>query len=125
VKKRALDLEVLISYVLRIGVIVSIAVEALGLGGYFLGNGVFQVDFAPSWQTGGRDFFAYVGGLLFSLTQGVTPVSLIALGIILLLMTPYVRVVASVVYFAIERNPRYTLISLFVLVVLTASLTFH
>jgi len=123
--KRKIDLEGLISYILIGGVLISIAVEVLGLGGYLLANGASQVEFTPRWQTGGRDFFTYAGDLLFSLTQGVTSVNLIAIGIVLLLMTPYVRVLASVVYFGVERNPKYTLISLFVLVVLTASLTFH
>ena len=51
------------------------------------------------------------------------PRLLINLGIALLMLTPYVRVLASTFYFALaERNPKYTLFTGFVLAVLTYSL---
>jgi uncharacterized membrane protein len=40
-------------------------------------------------------------------------------------MTPYLRVVASVVYFGLVRNAKYLIITLFVLIILTASLLVH
>ena len=46
----------------------------------------------------------------------------LGLGIVVLMLTPYVRVVASVLYFGLAKNPKYLLITLFVLLVLTASL---
>jgi len=64
-------------------------------------------------------------GTLLSFARGATPLSLIALGIVLLMVTPYLRVLASVLYFTVERNPKYALISLFVLAVLTISLKVH
>ena len=123
-KVRGRDLETIISYILTIGVLVSLAVEAVGLGFYATTESL-QVDFTSRWQTSGNDFFAYAWGTLLSLGEGATPLSLIALGIVLLMVTPYLRVLASVVYFAVERNPKYALISLFVLAVLTISLKAH
>ncbi len=123
-KARTGDLETLISYILAGGVLVSLVVEAAGLG-YYASTESLEVDFTSRWQTNGNDFFAYAWGTLVSLGQGVTPLTLIALGIVLLMITPYLRVLASVVYFAIARNSKYALISLFVLTVLTISLKTH
>ena len=121
---RGRDLETIISYILTIGVLVSLVVEAVGLG-YYATTESLQVDFTSRWQTSGNDFFAYAWGTLLSLGVGATPVSLIGLGIILLMFTPYLRVIASTLYFTAERNPKYALISLFVLAVLTISLKAH
>jgi hypothetical protein len=46
-------------------------------------------------------------------------------GIVILLLTPYLRVVFSVLYFSFEKDYKYALITLFVLIVLTLSLTLH
>src|SRR5947199_267593 len=122
VRVRGRDLETIISYILTIGVLVSLAVEAVGLGYYYATTESLQVDFTSRWQTSGNDFFAYAWGTLLSLGEGATPLSLIALGIVLLMVTPYLRVLASVLYFTVGRNPKYAVISLFVLAVLTVSL---
>jgi len=121
---RRRDIETIISYILTIGVLVSLVVEAVGLG-YYATTESLQVDFTSRWQTSGNDFFAYAWGTLLSLGVGATPLSLIGLGIILLMFTPYLRVFASTLYFTAERNPKYALISLFVLAVLTISLKAH
>jgi uncharacterized membrane protein len=120
---RGRDLETIISYILMIGVVVSLAVESVGLG-YYATTESLQVDFTSGWQTSGNDFFGYAWRTLLSL-GGATPLSLIALGIVLLMVTPYLRVLASVLYFTVERNSKYALISLFVLAVLTISLRAH
>ena len=122
---RGRDLETIISYILTIGVLVSLAVEGVGLGYYYATTESLQVDFTSRRQTSGNDFFAYAWGTLLSLGVGATPLSLIGLGIILLMFTPYLRVFASTLYFTAERNPKYALISLFVLAVLTISLKAH
>ena len=121
---RGRDLETIISYILTIGVLISLVVEAVGLG-YYATTESLQVDFTSRWQTSGNDFFAYAWGTLLSLGVGATPLSLIGLGIILLMFTPYLRVFASTLYFTAERNPKYALISLFALAVLTISLKAH
>jgi uncharacterized membrane protein len=59
------------------------------------------------------------------LFNGVTAVAFITVGIIVLILTPYIRAVTSLVYFVWEKNRYYVLITLFVLVVLTLSLALH
>lgn len=69
----------------------------------------------------------FVGVLLSELStmiqQGIHPHHLIDSGIILLLLTPYLRVILSMVYFVfVERNYKYGLITGFVGTILTYSL---
>ncbi len=124
-KVESRDLESLISAILMIGVFASLLVEIAGLGYYITSRGSLEVDFSSNWQTSGKDFFAYGWGTLTSLAQGANPIGLMALGIVMLMITPYVRVLTSVVYFGVRRNPKYALMSLFVLAVLTFSLATH
>lgn len=119
---RTRGLEDLISYILAIGVFASLLVESVGLAGYVIGNGTTEVSFSNQWQTGGKGFFSYAMQTLSSLATGIAPLPLIALGIVILMLTPYLRVVASVLYFLVERNPKYVAISGFVFVVITISL---
>jgi uncharacterized membrane protein len=44
------------------------------------------------------------------------------LGIAILMLTPYVRVILSVIHFSREKNVKYVLITFFVLALLTISL---
>ena len=53
----------------------------------------------------------------------LSPRLLVILGVAVLLFTPFLRVLASVVFFAaVERNWKYTVFTSFVLIVLTYSL---
>ena len=124
-KVGGLDLETLISAILIVGVFTSLVVEIAGLGYYITSRESLEVVFTSKWQTSGNDFFAYGWSTLASLAQGANPVGLMALGVVLLMVTPYLRVLTSVVYFGVKRNPKYALISLFVLAVLTFSLKTH
>ncbi len=49
----------------------------------------------------------------------------ITLGIVVLILTPYIRVIASVIYFGIRKDYKYVIITLFVLTALTISLYLH
>lgn len=124
--KRALSeekLDSLISYILIFGVLVSVAVETLGIAGYYSSNGNLNILFQPGFAMKGTNFFSYAGKLFQELSvEGWSPMQVLGLGIVVLMLTPYLRVVASVLYFGLARNPKYLLITLFVLFVLTASL---
>ncbi|MGA8904051.1 MAG: DUF1634 domain-containing protein [Candidatus Bathyarchaeia archaeon] len=116
-------LELAISYVLITGVLASVAVETFGIVSYYLSNGNVNILFEPSSAMMGTGFFSYTAKLAQQLSVGVlTPMQVLGLGIVLLMMTPYLRVVASVVYFGLAKNLKYLFITLFVLIVLTASL---
>lgn len=119
-------LERAISYVLIAGVLASVAVETFGIVSYYLSNGNLNILFQPNSAMKGTDFFSYTAKLAQQLSVGaLTPMQVLGLGIVLLMMTPYLRVVASVVYFGLAKNPKYLLITLFVLIVLTATLLKH
>jgi uncharacterized membrane protein len=116
-------LDSLISYILILGVLASVAAETLGIAGYYSSNGNLNILFQPSFAMKGTNFFGYVGKLFQELSVGGwSPMQVLGLGIVVLMLTPYLRVVASVLYFGLARNPKYLLITLFVLFVLTASL---
>ncbi len=114
------DMETLVGYILLIGVLVSIALISFGIVWHWLRTGEFGFDYL----IGGMDFFEFVltdVRQLFS--DSLRPRLFINLGIATLMLTPFVRVLASMLYFAvIERNRKYALFTLFVLSVLTYSL---
>jgi len=119
-------LELTISYILIIGVVASVAIEVIGILGYYNSNGNLNILFQPEFALRGANFFNYSGKTLFQvMSGGWTPIQILSLGIVVLMLTPYLRVVASVVYFGMVRNAKYLIITLFVLIILTASLLVH
>jgi len=120
------DLDLVISYILILGVLASLAIETIGIISYYSVNGTLSIDLQPVPALGGAGFFGYAGDMIHGMLVGVwTPFEILGLGIILLMVTPYIRVVASVVYFSLTKNVKYIFITLFVLTILTASLLIH
>src|SRR5262249_56390748 len=72
----------------------------------------------------GHDVVQLLAADLAALGEGaVRPRLLVSLGIVALLLTPYLRVLASMLYFAfVEHDWKYTGFTAFVLLVLTYSL---
>jgi uncharacterized membrane protein len=62
-----------------------------------------------------------IGTLFSGAAQGM-PVFVIQLGLVVLLATPVVRVLASVIVFAVERDMTYVAITLIVLAILLVSI---
>jgi uncharacterized membrane protein len=121
---RESGLETIISWVLLTGLAVSMALELAGIVLYWRAYGGLMISQAPSAFINGRNFFSFVAGQLRGRT-GDAPSLLMIAGIVVLLLTPYVRVILSVAYFAWEKNLRYVLITLVVLAALTASMLLH
>lgn len=113
-------MELLIGYILEIGVIASAALLAVGLLWHRLRAGTLQLEYAVA----GMNLFQFVLTDIRLATAGaLRPRVLVSLGVAVLLMTPYIRVLASMLYFVlVERNPKYALFTGFVLAVLTYSL---
>lgn len=111
-----------LSYILIGGVALSFATEVIGLALYYLQTGGFAIDFSSQWQLTGSNFFSYVAGFL-SASAGFSAKRVMAVGIVILMLTPYVRVLASAVHFGAAKNPKYLLFTVFVLAVLTLSLS--
>ena len=118
-------LETWISYVLITGVVVSVALEAAGLILFYRAHHSLAISQYGGAFIRGRDFFSFFGRVLLRTIKGAVGMHLMVLGICVLILTPYVRAVMSVIYFVSRRNVKYALITLFVLAVLTMSLMFH
>lgn len=118
-------LELIISRLLIAGVITSLVLEATGMALFYRSYGNLNISQAAKMFIQGHDFFSFIGALLSGGPRGETPLFLMTLGIIVLILTPFVRVISAVVYFATERNLKYVVITVVVLVALTISLTLH
>jgi uncharacterized membrane protein len=102
----------IIGGVLQGGVILSSAVILIGLVMLLLrGSGLSERYLATFPHT----FSQVWTGLL-----GLHPQSIIALGLILLILTPVMRVAISIVAFALERDRLYVVITSIVLLILIA-----
>ncbi len=113
-------MEILVGYILQVGVLTSAVLIILGTAWNWLQAGSLTTNFIIS----GENFFGFAVSSLRQLFSGaVSPHLLISLGIITLMFTPYLRVAASAAFFAfVARNWKYTIFTLFVFSVLTYSL---
>jgi uncharacterized membrane protein YfcA/uncharacterized membrane protein len=106
----------IIGWVLQGGVILSAAVIAIGL----LLMSLQPNTFAPAQLQLFPHTFAQVGTEVLALH----PQAVIALGLLLLIATPVLRVAVSLVAFAVERDWRFVVITLLVLLILLFSIFF-
>lgn len=118
-------LETIISYLLIIGVATSVVLETIGIGLYFGAYGNVQVSQAPNVFITGENFFAFIIEKIQNLFVSDNAILFMTLGVIILILTPYIRALASAIYFAWEKNSKYVFITLFVIIVLTLSLALH
>lgn len=116
-KKDALvrQTEVIISFILRAGVVVSGVIIAFGSVLYFI-----EAARQPNGPHAPPHELATIGGILHDLLTG-DPLAIIMLGLILLLLTPVLRVIVSIGAFALERDWRYVAITSLVLIILIIS----
>ncbi len=118
-------LETIISYLLIIGVVTSVILEITGITLYFKSYGNVQISQSQNVFITSENFFAFIIDKVQNLFASESAILFMTLGVIILILTPYIRALASVVYFAWEKNRNYVLITLFVLIVLTISLALH
>ncbi len=105
--------ELIISGVLRGGVLLSAGLIAVGVVTFYA-QGIWRSPTA-------RSAFPHT---LASVAQGVLhgePLAIIALGLLVLLATPVIRVFVSIVAFLLEGDRLYALITALVLLILVAS----
>ncbi len=79
----------------------------------------------PTMFIQGQNFFSFIGELAKSLEMQSRAIYFITLGIVVLILTPYIRVIASFASFGARKDIKYVLITLYVLVVLTIRLILH
>jgi uncharacterized membrane protein len=124
-KERAHLLERMLSYVLLGGVSISLLAAGLGILLYYAGSTGNPAEGPYGWQIRATNYFAFAAGLLRELGTGATAYRLMALGLVLLLATPYLRVITSFAFFMAIKDTKYVGLTLFVLAVLTWSLLIH
>jgi len=118
-------LETAISWLLIIGVIISLVLEIAGIAIFYHAYGQVGISKDTSMFIQGKNFFTFIYDQ-FRSGQGVSGAArLMIAGIIILMLTPYIRVVVSALYFAREKNIKYVVITMFVLIILTLSLLRH
>ena len=117
---RGFDMEILVGYILLIGVLLSIALIAIGIVWRWLTTGQLGIEYSIV----GMNLYEFVlADIRQIFSGGFRPRLFVNMGIAVLMLTPYVRVFASMLYFAfVERNRKYTLFTAFVFSVLSYSL---
>ncbi len=118
-------LEVIVGYLLLIGVVSSVVLEAIGIALFYGTYGNTQVSQNQAFFITGENFFAFMIEQTQHLLGSQNALLFMTLGLIILLLTPYIRAITSVIYFGWERNRKFVAITLFVLTVLTVSLALH
>ena len=113
-------MDALVGYVLAGGVLTSAALVVAGLLWRWIRTGQLGVDYTIAKM----NLFQFVVADVNNVIEGaLRPRLLVSLGIAVLLLTPYVRVLASLVFFLfVEHNWKYSVFTGFVLAVLTYSL---
>jgi uncharacterized membrane protein len=96
-----------VQLVLRGGMVLSMSVLLIGLALFALSPGELDTDLGP-------------GGIADGLLRG-DAIAVIDLGIVLLIATPLMRVLTTLVIFIADREPRFVLMSLVVLGVITVA----
>lgn len=114
------DMETLIGSLLLIGVLTSLTLLVTGTVWHWFAYGNLRFHYPIK----GTNLFEFLTGSLQQIGEETfRPRLLINLGLSVLLLTPYLRVLASMLYFLIaERNGKYTLFTLVVFAVLTYTL---
>lgn len=113
-------MDAVVGYVLLTGVLLSALLVVAGLAWHWINTGQLGVEYSLAKM----NLFEFLVAEARNVLSGeVRPRLLISLGISVLLLTPYVRVLTSLAFFAtVERNVKYSVFTGFVLAVLTYSL---
>ncbi len=112
-------LEVIISVLLRTGVLISAAVVLLGGICFLSRHGQEQPEYHVFHGT--PAIYRSVSGVIHAAGPSNCP-AIIQLGLLLLILTPVARVAFSLVGFALERDRTYIALTAIVLVILIYSL---
>ena len=119
-RRARVDVEGVVGYTLLSGVVASLVLITVGLAWHWIVRGTLQFDYTLP-GTNVADFLR--ADVEQTTLASARPRLLVNWGIAVLLLTPYVRVLASMIYFAIvERDWKYTVFTAFVLGTLTYSI---
>ena len=107
----------LVSGVLIVGVVTSAVLMTIGFAASLVVGWEGSLRGLPATTLPASDFSAVGTGL-----RELRPIAFAQAGLLVLIATPVVRVMASVVAFGLERDRLYTVITLAVLAILLVSL---
>jgi uncharacterized membrane protein len=113
------DMQGIIGWVLRLGVVISMCIVFVGGVIYLFRHGREVADHHTF--TGIPQFIRTAGGIF----KGVFTIrgqAIIQMGIALLIATPILRIVFAIIGFALEKDRLYVFISLIVLAIIFASM---
>lgn len=113
------DMQVIIGWILRAGVLVSMTLVFIG-GIFFMYRHGHSISNYSKF-TGIPDFIRNVNGIIDG-TRHLKGQAIIQFGIILLIATPVIRVAFSAVGFLMEKDYLYTAITALVLLIILASM---
>ncbi len=111
-----------ISTLLIMGVVLSLIVEVIGIIAFYRVYGNLDISESGKMFVRAENFFNFIYHLFKGEYAQDKATLMMILGISILILTPYLRVIMSVFYFIWERNIKYAAITLFVLTILTISL---
>ncbi|WP_298299303.1 DUF1634 domain-containing protein [Hydrotalea sp.] len=113
------DLEYAMGNLLRLGVIISSAIVAIGGIIYLYKHGMHLPEYATF--IGNKSMFNSVSKIITGLKEWKGQ-AIIQLGILVLIFTPIARITFSFIGFLIEKDLLYMLLTLIVLAIITFSL---
>ena len=123
-EEKVRKVELAISLVLRIGVLVSVLVIAVGLGLMFAHHSAYVPitgHFSYKELTSRSTPFPHTfSGLGRSIAHGEGR-GIVVLGVLILILTPVLRVAVGVLSFIYEKDPPMAIVTLYVLAVLVGS----
>ncbi len=111
-------IERMISYVLIIGVIISLALNLFGLFLYYFENRLCLEIVLDGQSRLSLDSF------INHITQ-INSYTILSASILVILFTPYVRVFTSMVYFMFKKDYKYIFLTFTVFIVLSILILFH
>lgn len=116
------DFQTIIGNLLRYGVWISLSVAFIGGIVYLLHNGS-QIEDYSVFKENDRNIFEVIATIYNGAIQG-DGASLIFTGIILLFLTPVLRVLLSLFSFLLEKDYLYVGITLIVILIIIISISF-
>jgi uncharacterized membrane protein len=120
--RRVVRLEIVISWVLRIGVVTSLAVVVAGLVLIFAQRPeLWSSPMALQQLTQRGVAFPHTLSAVFRGASAMQGEAVVAVGLLLLILTPVARVAVSILAFLYQRDRAFTFITLAVLIILLMS----
>jgi len=117
--------ELAISYLLITGVITSLILVGIGIVLFYFHFGQLEISEKKAVFLREQNFFYFLLDLWRGGHGQDRALWLMTLGIAILILTPYARVILSVFHFIGKGDMKYTFITLFVFLLLTVSFILH